>query len=72
MNGLYITVCSEYKNKKSYGIALTETADGSTNIIQTVADISPIQGEIDHLVKMCNELRLDPIHLGDVIEDFLA
>lgn len=72
MNVIYITVCTEYKNRKSYGIAITETANGESIILKTIADISPIKIHIDELVSLCNELYLHPLHLDDVIEDFLA
>lgn len=72
MNDTYIMVCSEYNGKISYGIALTEKVDDRTIILRTISDISLLKNAVEQLVKLCNELYLDPIHLDDVIEDFLA
>ena len=41
----------------------------SINWIKDYVDLSGI--EIDELVKRCNALKLDPVHIEDVIEDFL-
>ena len=35
------------------------------------ADVLPDKHQVEKLVEICNELSLDPIHLPDVIEDFL-
>ena len=72
MDEMYTTVCFEYNNQKSFGIALIETIDDCTVILQLIPDVCPAKKRVDQLVKRCNELRLDPIHLEEVIEDFLA
>ncbi len=35
-------------------------------------DITTDYYRLFRLVKLCNELELDPIHLDDVVEDFLS
>ncbi len=72
MNDTYIIVCSEYNDKISYGIALTEKVDDCTIVLRTISDISPLKNAVEQLIELCNELYLDPIHLDDIIEDFLA
>ena len=37
-----------------------------------VSDVTADRREIETLVKLCNDGQLDPVHLNDVIEDFLA
>lgn len=57
----------------SYGIAAY--VDAETNeakqVIAHVSDVSPNRSTLEPLVQMCNMLRLSPIHLVDVVEDFL-
>lgn len=49
-----------------------EEYDGVTTVLESISglylDIEPIE----HLVEICNNLQLDPIHLQDVVSDFLA
>ena len=49
-----------------------EEYDGVTTVLESISglylDIEPIE----HLVKFCNNLQLEPIHLQDVATDFLA
>lgn len=40
--------------------------------IAFVSDVSPDRPAVEALVRKCNKYSLDPIHLYDVIEDFLA
>jgi len=46
--------------------------DGSTAVLQTVSDICGDPEQIRKLVRLCNENQLDPLHLPEVIEDFLG
>jgi len=55
-----------------YGIALALVQDGSMNILYSVEDICSEPSQLSQLVQLCNDLHLDPIHLQDVIDDFLA
>ena len=72
----YIVVQSEYKsgNKSliEYGIALIEEYDETFAILDVIPNVSLDAAEIKNLVKLCNQAQLDPIHLKDVIDDFLA
>ena len=39
-------------------------------MIQVVHDICSDEKKLEQLVNMCNKLKLDYIHLNDVIDDF--
>lgn len=39
---------------------------------RTIKDISTDKQRIEALIELCNSLELSPIHLDDVIEDFLV
>lgn len=62
------------ESRKSYGIAVYADAeeDGSATILTSVRDITSEQERLAELVRKCNLLELSPIHLDDVIEDFLT
>lgn len=53
---------------RTYGIAVVMSDKGDR---QEYHNISKERSAVFDLVKMCNELLLDPIHLKDVVEDFL-
>ena len=53
-----------------YGIALISN-DKNNNLSLIFPDMSLCFDEIFDLVKLCNDLYLDAIHLQDVVEDFL-
>lgn len=76
MEHKYIVVQSTYKNRDitriAFGIAAVEEYDGVTTILESISDISTYIEPIERLVKVCNNLQLDPIHLQDVVTDFLA
>ena len=69
-------VQSTYKNgaakRTGFGIAVVEEYDGITTILESISDISSNIKPVKRLVEVCNNLQLDPIHLQDVISDFLA
>jgi hypothetical protein len=64
--------CGE-NNYISYGIAAyVDAATSDTkNVIACVRDVTTNKTEIEDLVQKCNAFGLSPIHLVDVIEDFL-
>ena len=72
----YIVVQSTYKNgditRIGFGIAAVEEYDGVTTVLESISDLSSDIEPIERLVKVCNNLQLDPIHLQDVVTDFLA
>ena len=76
MEYTYIVVQSTYKNGDStrigFGIAAVEEYDGVTTVLESISDISTDIEPIERLVEICNNLQLDPIHLQDVVTDFLA
>lgn len=61
--------CNEMNVKTFYGIQIS---DGSNRIIATVRDITTDGNRLSELIRTCNLLALSPLHLYDVIEDFLA
>ena len=76
MEHKYIVVQSTYKNgditRIGFGIAAVEEYDGVTTILESIPDLSSDINPIECLVEVCNDLQLDPIHLQDVVTDFLA
>ncbi len=53
---------------RSYGV---EISDENYNIIRIIDDVSVDKEAISSLVSLCNQLKLDVIHIDDVIDDFL-
>ena len=47
----------------TYGISYNDT---------TVKDISINKAKVENLISLCNKLDLSPIHIYDVIDDFLV
>ena len=62
------------ETRVSYGIAAYADSDttGTASVIAAVRDISGSKEKIDALVLLCNRCHLEPIHLQNIIEDFLA
>jgi len=52
----------------SYGISCIE----GEKLVSKVQDLSPNKAEIEKLVNLCNELKLEPCHLNDIAEDFIV
>ena len=60
--------------RTAYGIAIetgTET-DIAMDDISSVEDITADRQRLAELVRLCNLMQLSPIHLEEVIMDFLA
>ena len=57
----------------SYGIVVYSGSkgDGTATVLAAVRDITEDREAISGLVLLCNRLKLSPIHLFDVVEDFL-
>ena len=51
------------KTIKTYGISCGN---------RTIKDISTNKKKVERLVELCNKNKLSPIHLDDVIDDFLV
>ncbi len=45
--------------------------DGTATVLGSVHDITSDREKLKALADTCNRLKLSPIHLQDVIEDFL-
>ena len=58
---------NEYGGYETYGI----TASRCGKIICTVEDVSLDREKVEQLVKRFNEGQLSPVHLDDMIENFL-
>ena len=60
----YSTITDENGTKHdTYGISYAD---------KEIKDISTEKKKIEKLVSLCNNLSLSPIHINDVIEDFLV
>lgn len=62
-------VTDEDNNKHTvYGV---DALDRFENVLESVADIFFDKQKAEEFIKLCNEERLELIHLQDVIEDVL-
>jgi hypothetical protein len=59
----------DFGTVKTYGIAVQFEREEERLVY---ADVSTDASKVQRLVELMNELQLDPIHLEDVIEDFLV
>ena len=55
-----------------YGIAATVVYNGCTVVLTSVHRISGNLSAVTRLAKLCNQLEVSPIHLQDIVDDFLA
>ena len=46
-------------------------SDGVVTILQSVPDITSDKSSIEHIVDLCCRLQLEPIHLIDIIDDYI-
>jgi len=70
-----LTECTFTANNQTYityGIALVVVSDESTVMIESIPDLSRDKERIQNLARLCTKLHLSPIHLTDVVADFLA
>ena len=60
--------------RTSYGIAAYSDADidGLATIIAHVSDITSDEAKAVELAELCTRLELSPMHLYDVVEDFIG
>lgn len=60
--------------RTSYGIAAYANADtdSSATVIAHVADITSDEAKAVELAELCTRLELSPMHLYDVVEDFIG
>lgn len=55
-----------------FGIAAAEKGISEVTILESFSDLSSDVTKVEQLVRISNETGLDPIHLCDVVQDFLA
>ena len=57
-----------------YGVAAYAEAEkeGTACVVEIVHDVSDDRRRLGALVDLCNLLELDPIHVADIVDDFLA
>lgn len=76
MNECYALVRSELyfgeASAVSYGIAHVDMRDNVPIILESVLDLSEDRASVENLVELCNDLCLDPIHMKDVVYDFIS
>lgn len=56
----------------SFGIQVISQSCGCSTVVEIIHDVCSDEKKIAQLVDMCNMLRLDYVHLYDVIDDFLS
>lgn len=56
----------------SFGIQVISQSCGCSTVVEIIRDVCSDEKKIAQLVDMCNKLRLDYVHLYDVIDDFLS
>jgi len=59
----------EYGAYTAFGVSVSPK--GKAHILQSFPDVSTNKESLAALVLQCNRLQLHPIHLRDVIDDFL-
>lgn len=72
----YMVVREQYmgttRSRIAYGIAAVEEYDGHIIVMRSIPDISQEFSPIARLVRFCNRLHLEPIHLNEIVEDFFV
>lgn len=53
-----------------FGILIISTIDNK--VVTKIEDITTSKCKLLSLVQLCNDLSLDPIHIYNVVEDFLS
>lgn len=60
----------EFGRYVSYGICVY--SEERRMILKSISDVFLEKDKMEQLVMLCNENRLDPIHLSEVIEDAIG
>ena len=60
-------------HRVSYGIVVYDNTDGENTytVLESIGDITSDKDKLIRLVEECNISELSPIHLKDIIEDFI-
>ncbi|MBQ3126685.1 MAG: hypothetical protein IJC15_06400 [Clostridia bacterium] len=76
MNCHYVVVREDYIDevnaRTAYGIAAVKEYDGCPVVMQTISDVYATRTPVMRLVRYCNEMGLELIHLRDVVDDLLV
>jgi len=68
----YILTDDYIGNRHCYGIAASVTYDTVRIILDKISDFSSDRVLAMKTVKLCNQFKLDPIHLRDVVYDIAS
>lgn len=71
MKCYYLLLNTTVGCSQRYGIAAVIDYDGVTVILDLFIDLGVCRKPVEKLVQLCNALDLDPMHLQDVVEDFV-
>lgn len=76
MSSVAYGICEEIyelqgERRVSYGIAVYD-AENTSTVLDHISDITEDYERLSELIKTCNSLELSPIHLNEVVEDFLS
>ncbi|MBQ7294551.1 MAG: hypothetical protein IJW79_12550 [Clostridia bacterium] len=55
-----------------FGIAAVEKETAGAIVLESFSDLSADVTKVEQLVRISNEIGLDPIQLSDVVQDFLV
>ena len=55
-----------------FGIAAVEKGTAGAIVLESFSDLSSDVTKVEQLVRISNEIGLDPIQLSDVVQDFLV
>lgn len=64
----YRLICNRFEGKSSYGIALYRCG----KIAVSIPEISQNRQDIERLTSLLNELKAEPCHFEDIVEDYLT
>ncbi len=56
----------------SYGLRAVRSIGENSEVIGEISDLTTDEAAARRLAQMCTRCRLDPIHIPEVIEDFLS
>ena len=68
----YLLLDTDVDGTRRYDIAAAVLYDETEVILDSFVDLCLTKAPVAELVELCNALELDPIHLHDVIDDFVA
>lgn len=76
MECTYILVRNTYElgenTRVGFGIAAVEKGTEAAIVLESFSDLSSDVTKVEQLVRVSNKEGLDPIHLCDVVQDFLV